>query len=138
MGVGPIFMVVGHDQDTLQQGSGNKRGNLLKNSGVTSFIPDQGWMRPSDGEREPIPRRLRLDLRTTAEPQPELIHTRRGSHTGTRKARTSGFQRNLFTSLGRTRKNKGVQGTQQLSCKTIQVMCSFTKMVKIRPLCNNT
>jgi len=29
---------------------------------------------------------LQLDLRTTVEPQLELTHTRRGSHTGTRKA----------------------------------------------------
>jgi hypothetical protein len=30
------------------------------------------------GRETPKPCRLRLDLRTTAEPQPELIHTMRG------------------------------------------------------------
>jgi hypothetical protein len=52
------------------------------------------------GRETPKPCRLRLDLRTTVEPQPELIRTMRDSRSGTRKARTSGSQRNLFTSLG--------------------------------------
>ena len=60
------------------------------------------------GREAPKPRRLRLDLQMTTEPQPELIHTRWGSRTRTRKAQTSGSQRNLFTSPGRTRKNKGL------------------------------
>jgi hypothetical protein len=34
------------------------------------------------GRETPKPCRLRLDLQTTAEPQPKLIHTMRGSHTG--------------------------------------------------------
>jgi hypothetical protein len=62
------------------------------------------------------PCRLRLDLQTTAEPQPEVIHTMRGNCTGTCKARTSGSQRNLFTIPGRTRKNKRRVSTQQLGC----------------------
>jgi hypothetical protein len=58
------------------------------------------------------PRGLRLDLQTTAEPQPELIHTRWGIRTGTHRARTSGPQRDLFTSPSRTRKNKGWVSTR--------------------------
>jgi hypothetical protein len=36
---------------------------------------------------------------------------------GNCKARSSGTQRVLFTSPRRTRRNRGVQGTQQLGCK---------------------
>jgi hypothetical protein len=69
-------------------------------------------MQPKRRGERPKPRGLRLDLQMTAEPQPELIHTRRDSRTGTRKARTSRSQRDLFTSPSRTRKNKGWVSTQ--------------------------
>jgi hypothetical protein len=72
-----------------------------------SFIPAMVGCDQPTGREAPKPRRLRLDLRTTAEPQPELIHTKRGSRTGTLRARTSGSQTNLLTSPRRTRKNKG-------------------------------
>ena len=53
--------------------------------------------------------------------KPGLIHTKRYSHTGNCRARSSRTQRDFFTSPRRTRKNKGVQGTQQLGCKTISI-----------------
>ena len=114
-GVGPIFTTVGHDQDNLQQGSGDKRVTCWRTAEAKVGC-DQ-----ATGREAPKPRRLWLDLQMTAEPQPELIHTRRGSRTGTRKARTSRFQRDLFTSPGRTR----------VWVNTRQIGCNITGIYQI-------
>jgi hypothetical protein len=58
--------------------------------------------------------------------KPELIHTILCSKAGIRRARSRGSQRDLFTSPRRIRKNKGVQGTQQLGCKKTICCCLFS------------
>jgi hypothetical protein len=73
---------------------------MVKNSReLTLYLIKVGGVQAT-GRETPKLCRLRLDLRTTVEPQPELIHTMRGSRTRTHKARTNGSQKDLFTIPG--------------------------------------
>jgi hypothetical protein len=59
---------------------------------------------------------LRLDLGTTTEPQAGTNPHNTVQPNGSHRAQSRVPQRDLFKSPRRTRKNKGVQGTQQLGC----------------------
>jgi hypothetical protein len=74
------------------------------------------------GREAPKPRRLRLDLRTTTEPQVGTNPHNTAWSNGSRTTRSRGSQRDLFTIPRRTRKNKGVQGTQHRGCDQLYVV----------------
>jgi hypothetical protein len=74
---------------------------------ITSFRPCQGWMRPSVRERHRNYKDFDSISKRPQNHKPELIHTKRYSRTGNRRARSSRIQGDLFTSSRRTRKNRG-------------------------------
>jgi hypothetical protein len=85
-----------------------------------SFRPGQGWLRPSDGERGT---ETLMDFDSISErPQnhkPGLIHTKRCSLTGNRRARIRGSQRNLHIYTGESVSHKSMKNSQEIWGKSL-------------------